>query len=118
MVTTGNAWNTHHFACLVGYGASAIVPYAAYDAVINWHGQTRIQNAMNNGKLKKTSAMQAVENYRKASDKGILKILSKMGISLLSSYSGAQIFESLGLDDEILLSAFKGTPRLVMSAVY
>ena len=77
MVTTGNAWNTHHFACLVGYGASAIVPYAAYDAVINWHGQTRIQNAMNSGKLKKVSVLQAIDNFRKASDKGLLKVSEK-----------------------------------------
>ena len=43
IVTTGQVWSTHHFACLIGYGASAIIPYIAYDAVINWHGQKRNQ---------------------------------------------------------------------------
>ena len=113
IVTTGSAWNTHHVAALVGYGASAVVPYAAYDAVLNWHGQTRIQNAMKSGKMSHISAMQAVDNYRKAMDKGLLKILSKMGISMLSSYHGAQIFESLGINDDVLQYAFKGTPSRV-----
>jgi glutamate synthase (ferredoxin) len=113
IVTTGSAWNTHHVATLVGYGASAVVPYAAYDAVINWHGQTRNQNAMKSGKMPHISVSQALTNYRKAMDKGLLKILSKMGISLLSSYHGAQIFESLGINDEVLDLAFKGTPSRV-----
>ena len=113
IVTTGSAWNTHHVAALVGYGASAVVPYAAYDAVLNWHGPTRIQNAMKSGKMSHISAMQAVDNYRKAMDKGLLKILSKMGISMLSSYHGAQIFESLGINDDVLQYAFKGTPSRV-----
>ena len=113
VVTTGQAWSTHHFACLVGYGASAVVPYAAYDAVINWHSQKRNQLAMERGDLKKISASQAIANFRKAADKGLLKILSKMGISLLTSYHGSQIFESIGLADDVLLKAFKGTPSRV-----
>ena len=110
MVTTGQAWSTHHFACLVGYGASAVVPYAAYDAVVNWHSLKRNQLAMERGDIPKISAAKAMTNYRKAIDKGLLKILSKMGISLLSSYHGAQIFEALGVADNVINTAFKGTP--------
>jgi glutamate synthase (ferredoxin) len=113
IITTGSAWNTHHIACLVGYGASAVVPYAAYASVINWHGQTRIQNAMKSGKMPQVSVTQALTNYRNAMDKGLLKILSKMGISLLSSYHGAQIFECLGVNDDVLDLVFKGTPSRV-----
>ena len=113
IITTGQAWSTHHFACLVGFGASAVLPYAAYDAVINWHGQKRNQLAMERGDIPSLSAAKAIANYRKAIDKGLLKVLSKMGISLLTSYQGAQIFESIGLADEVLLTAFKGTPSRV-----
>ena len=110
IVTTGQAWSTHHIATLVGFGASGVVPYAAYDAVINWHSQKRVQNGMERGDIAKMSASKALSNYRKALDKGILKILSKIGISLLTSYHGAQIFEALGLSDDVVTSVFKGTP--------
>merc|ERR1711871_1523737 len=110
VVTTGQAWSTHHIATLVGYGASAVVPYAAYNAVINWHSQKRVQNSMERGDVPKISATKALANYRKALDKGLLKILSKMGISLLTSYHGAQIFEALGISDEVISTVFKGTP--------
>ena len=113
VVTTGQAWATHHLACLVGYGASAVVPYAAYDAVINWHSQKRSQNAMLRGEFPTITAQDALRNYRKALEKGLNKILSKMGISLLTSYQGAQIFEAVGLADDVLMKAFTGTPSRV-----
>lgn len=113
VVTTGQAWATHHFACLVGYGASAILPYAAYDAVINWHGQKRNQLAMQRGDLPALSVEKALLNFRKSINKGLLKIMSKMGISLLTSYHGAQIFEAIGLGDEVVLKAFEGTSSRV-----
>jgi glutamate synthase (ferredoxin) len=75
----------------VGYGASAVVPYGAFDAVINWHGQKRIQNGMIRGDQPMISVDKAMYNFRKAIDKGLLKIMSKMGISLLTSYHGAQV---------------------------
>ena len=65
---------------------------------------------MERGDLPKLSAAKAIANYRKALDKGLLKILSKMGISLLTSYHGAQIFEALGLSDQVVSTVFKGTP--------
>eukprot|EP00531_Pseudo-nitzschia_arenysensis_P012222 CAMPEP_0116150370 /NCGR_PEP_ID=MMETSP0329-20121206/19503_1 /TAXON_ID=697910 /ORGANISM="Pseudo-nitzschia arenysensis, Strain B593" /LENGTH=1625 /DNA_ID=CAMNT_0003646863 /DNA_START=226 /DNA_END=5103 /DNA_ORIENTATION=+ len=109
LVETGAAWSTHHFACLVGYGANAVHPYMAFETVKQWHGQSRTQKMMKSGKLKETTLAEAQENYRIAVQNGLLKILSKIGISLLTSYSGAQIFEAIGLGEEIIDSSFKGT---------
>eukprot|EP01036_Dinobryon_divergens_P031507 gene31507-40915_t len=66
VISTGQVWATHHFACLIGYGASAVVPYVAYDAVINWHGQKRNQLAMVRGDIPTLSASKAMYNYRYA----------------------------------------------------
>ena len=85
----------------------------AYEAVINWHGQKRNQLSMQRGDIKPVSAEKALYNYKKSIDKGLLKILSKMGISLLTSYHGAQIFECIGLNDIVLNYAFKGTPSRI-----
>jgi glutamate synthase (ferredoxin) len=109
IIETGSAWSTHHFACLVGYGANAVHPYMALETVRQWHGQERTQKMMENGKVTKTTVGEAQANYRKAIEDGLLKILSKIGISLLTSYSGAQIFEGLGLSDEVIERSFKGT---------
>eukprot|EP01041_Mallomonas_annulata_P004704 gene4704-9324_t len=113
IITTGQAWSTHHLACLVGFGASAVLPYAAYDAVLNWHSQKRTQISMSKGDFPQLSPNDALKNYRKAMDKGLLKVLSKMGISLLTSYHGSQIFEALGLSDDVLKTFFPGTPSRV-----
>lgn len=78
----------------------------------------RVQLGMERGDTPKISADQAMYNYRKAIDKGLLKILSKMGISLLTSYHGAQIFEALGLADKVVLETFKGTPCRVSGLTY
>lgn len=109
VVETGGAWSTHHFACLVGYGANAVHPYLALETVKQWHALDKTQKMMESGKLKQTTVAQAQENYRYAVENGLLKILSKMGISLLTSYQGAQIFEALGLSDEVIARSFKGT---------
>lgn len=106
---TGSVWSTHHFACLVGYGANAVHPYMALESVKAWHGLEKTQKMMEAGKLQKTSVSEAQENYRKAVENGLLKILSKMGISLLTSYSGAQIFEALGIGEDAINRSFKGT---------
>jgi glutamate synthase domain-containing protein 2/glutamate synthase domain-containing protein 3 len=90
---------THHFSLLFGYGADCINPYLAYQAIDDLVDQGRI----------KLSKDQAKKNYRRAVEKGVKKILSKMGISTLSSYRGAQIFESLGLSEEIINKCFCGT---------
>jgi len=65
---------------------------------------------MERGDLPKLSVSKALQNYRKSLEKGLLKILSKMGISLLTSYHGAQIFEAIGLADDVIMKVFKGTP--------
>lgn len=109
IVETGSAWSTHHFACLIGYGANAVHPYLALETVKQWHQQDKIQKMMESGKLKMSTVAKAQQNYREAVENGLLKILSKMGISLLTSYSGAQIFEALGINDEVVDLCFKGT---------
>jgi glutamate synthase (ferredoxin) len=109
VIETGGAWSTHHFACLVGYGANAVHPYLALETVKQWHSSDKVHKQMEAGKLKKATVAQAQENYRTSVENGLLKILSKMGISLLTSYQGAQIFEALGLSQEVIDRSFKGT---------
>mmetsp|Transcript_15929 Transcript_15929/g.24801 ORF Transcript_15929/g.24801 Transcript_15929/m.24801 type:complete len:1699 (-) Transcript_15929:113-5209(-) len=109
IVETGAAWSTHHYACLVGYGASAVHPYMALETVKQWYGTKKTQNMMAKGKLTQITLEEAQNNYRTAVENGLLKILSKIGISLLSSYSGAQIFEAIGMGDDIIDRCFKGT---------
>lgn len=106
---TAQAWSTHHFACLVGYGASAVCPYLALDTVRHWWSQPRTQKMMETGKIPAISLVGAQENFRKSIQNGLLKILSKMGISLLASYHGAQIFEAIGIGGDLLETAFRGT---------
>ncbi|HEY9760901.1 MAG TPA: glutamate synthase large subunit [Trichocoleus sp.] len=109
VVDTAQCWSTHHFACLIGYGASAICPYLALESVRHWWADARTQKLMETGKLPVATLNGAQDNYRKAVEAGLLKILSKMGISLLSSYQGAQIFEAVGIGHDLLNLAFRGT---------
>lgn len=113
VVDTAQCWSTHHFACLIGYGASAICPYLALESVRQWWHDPRTQNLMENGKIDKITLPKALVNYRKSVEAGLLKILSKMGISLLASYHGAQIFEAIGLGAELVELAFAGTTSRV-----
>lgn len=109
VVDTAQCWSTHHFACLIGYGASAVCPYLALETVRQWWSDNRTQNLMQRGKLKQISATAAQANFRKSIEAGLLKILSKMGISLLASYQGAQIFEAIGIGGDLLNLGFSGT---------
>jgi glutamate synthase (ferredoxin) len=109
IVETAQCWSTHHFACLIGYGASAICPYLAFETTRQWWGKAKTQMQMQQGKIKALTITQVQDSYRKAVEGGLLKILSKMGISLLSSYSGAQIFEAIGIGEEVITNCFKGT---------
>ena len=109
IVNTAQCWSTHHFACLVGYGASAVCPYLALESVRQWWSDPKTQNLMKNERLETITLDTAQKNYRKSIEAGLLKILSKMGISLLSSYHGAQIFEALGLGTDVVELAFAGT---------
>ncbi|WP_017315318.1 glutamate synthase large subunit [Mastigocladopsis repens] len=109
VVDTAQCWSTHHFACLIGYGAAAICPYLALDSVRDWWLDPKTQQFMERGKITAISLEQAFANYRKAVEGGLLKILSKMGISLLSSYQAAQIFEAIGIGQDLLELGFYGT---------
>ena len=98
---TGEARDVQNFACLIGYGASAINPYVAIDT---------IREDIESGEYSENLTMEAaLANYRKAIENGILKIMSKMGISTISSYRGAQIFEAIGISDEVIDHCFFGT---------
>ncbi|MFA5430104.1 MAG: glutamate synthase large subunit [Candidatus Omnitrophota bacterium] len=100
IVESGEPREVHHFALLFGYGADCVAPYLAYEAVKHI-ARTQKESGIDEA--------QAVYNYRKAVEKGILKILSKMGISTLQSYRGAQIFEALGIGKEAIDLCFPGT---------
>ncbi|KAK2362867.1 glutamate synthase [NADH], amyloplastic [Trifolium repens] len=106
---TSQCFSTHQFACLIGYGASAVCPYLALETCRQWRLSNKTVNLMKNGKMPTVSIEQAQKNYCKAVKAGLLKILSKMGISLLSSYCGAQIFEIYGLGKEVVDVAFTGS---------
>jgi len=113
IVNTAQCWSTHHFACLIGYGASAVCPYLGLETVRSWWSDPKTQQFMERGKILAITLEKALENYRKAIEGGLLKILSKMGISLLSSYQGAQIFEAIGIGRELLDLGFCGTTSRV-----
>ena len=99
IVETGEAREIAHFALLFGYGASSVNPYLAFAA---------IDDLVESGQIKMKYS-EARHNYIKSIDKGLLKVLSKMGISTLRSYQGGQIFEALGISDEIINKYFTGT---------
>ena len=109
VVNTAQCWSTHHFACLIGFGAAAVCPYMALDTLRNWWSDPKTQQFMQRGKINAISLQQSLQNYAKAVENGLLKILSKMGISLLSSYQGAQIFEAIGIGGDLLNLGFYGT---------
>ena len=100
VLETGEAREVHHHCLLVGYGADAINPYLAFESL--WQ-------AARDGLLEGLDDDKIVALYRKAVAKGMLKVMAKMGISTLASYKGAQIFEALGLQDEIIARCFAGT---------
>ncbi len=103
---TGTVRDPHHYACLIGYGATAVYPYLAYEV---------IADLVKTGECK-APLDKALSNYRKGMDKGIYKVLSKMGISLVASYRGAQLFEAVGLNEEVIDLCLKGTVSRVSGA--
>ena len=104
IVESGEPRETHDFAVLLGYGASAINPYLAFET---------IGDIVDRGLVTDITFENATEKYTKASVKGIVKILSKMGISTIHSYRGAQIFEALGLNSDVVDRYFVGTPTRI-----
>ncbi|EJD05779.1 NADPH-dependent glutamate synthase [Fomitiporia mediterranea MF3/22] len=110
MVETGEAREVHHFCVLVGYGADAICPYLTMEAIHKVGRENLIKNDM--------TVEQLMINYRHSTDNGILKVMSKMGISTLQSYKAAQIFEALGLHEEVIAKCFIGTASRVQGATF
>ncbi|XP_076928130.1 ferredoxin-dependent glutamate synthase 1, chloroplastic/mitochondrial-like [Bidens hawaiensis] len=106
---TAQCFSTHHFACLIGYGASAVCPYLAFETCRQWRLSKKTVSLMRNGKMQMVTIEKAQNNFKKAVNAGLMKILSKMGISLLSSYCGAQIFEIYGLGQQVVDIAFTGS---------
>ena len=109
LVETGTARDAHHFACLIGYGATAVYPYLAYQTLFD---------LMRKGALKmEASARQELgRSYRRGIRKGLLKIMSKMGICTVASYRSAQLFEIVGLSDEVVKLCFEGTESRIQGA--
>jgi glutamate synthase (NADPH/NADH) large chain/glutamate synthase (ferredoxin) len=103
VIDTGEARDTHQIACLFGFGATAVCPYLGY-ATVRQVVATDTRNKLGDDITPEV----AMANYRKALEKGLLKIMSKMGISVLNSYQGAQIFEALGVGKEVVKYAFTG----------
>jgi len=99
VVESGEPREVHHFCCLAGYGAEAINPYLAFETLI----------AMSNELPQKLDEHDIVKRYIKSIDKGILKVMSKMGISTYQSYCGAQIFDAVGLKSDFVAEYFTGT---------
>src|SRR5512135_3477906 len=99
VVETGEPREVHHFACLAGYGAEAINPYLAFETLI----------AMKDDLPQKLDEKEIVKRYIKSIDKGLLKVMSKMGISTYQSYCGAQIFDAVGLRQDFVDKYFTGT---------
>ncbi|HYK67706.1 MAG TPA: glutamate synthase central domain-containing protein, partial [Streptosporangiaceae bacterium] len=100
IVETGDARECHHIALLLGYGAAAVCPYLAIESV---------EEMVRRGTLREVSESRAAANLVKALGKGVLKIMSKMGVSTVASYTGAQLFETVGLGPEVVDSCFVGT---------
>jgi glutamate synthase (NADPH/NADH) large chain len=101
ILEVGDIRETHHFATVLGYGAAAINPYLALETLYELRDEGVVDAGLNNG--------QVVAKYIKAVSSGLLKIFSKMGVSTLQSYQGAQIFEALGINSEVIDEYFTGT---------
>jgi len=141
VVETAQCWTSHHFACLLGYGASAVAPHLALTTVRHLalegrlHGETGDPHttpdpdatsagdphvvadgrcaAGNPDGAADTAAVRAVATYRTSLEYGLRKVLSKMGISLLASYHGAQLFEAVGIGADLIELGFPGTPSRI-----
>ncbi len=113
VVETAQCWSTHHLACLIGYGASAVCPWLTWETTRHWLAHPKTQSLIERGKLPTLTVDQAQANVKKALEDGLRKILSKIGISLLASYHGAQIFEAIGLGADLIQLAFSGTTSRV-----
>ncbi len=108
VIETATARDPHHFACLIGYGATAIYPYLAYESMAGLQRAGEMKEGMSSAKM--------AANFIKGIDKGLMKILSKMGISTIASYRGSQLFEIIGLADAVVELCFKATTSRLKGA--
>jgi glutamate synthase (NADPH/NADH) large chain len=99
LVEAGDAREVHHMALLIGFGAAAVNPYLAFET---------IEDMIRHGLIEGVPSRKAVRNYIKAAGKGVLKVMSKMGISTVASYTGAQVFEAIGLSQDLVDEYFTG----------
>ncbi len=104
VIEAGDVREVHHCALVLGYGASCINPYLAFES---------IEDMISSGRLTGISDRQACRNYIKALSKGVLKVMSKMGISTVQSYTGAQVFEAIGLSRDVIEKYFTHTPSRI-----
>src|ERR1700726_1005097 len=109
LIETGTAREPHHFACLIGYGATAVYPYMAYQVLFEMMRRGRV-------KLDFAARLELGRSYRAGLRKGLFKVMSKMGISTISSYRSSQLFEIVGLADEVVELCFTGTASRVQGA--
>jgi len=109
LVETGTARDAHHFACLIGYGATAVYPYLAYQTLFDLMRKGAV-------KMEADARQELGRGYRRAIRKGLFKIMSKMGISTIASYRSAQLFEIVGLSDEVVGLCFEGTDSRIQGA--
>ena len=110
VIETGEAREVHHHCLLIGYGADAINPYLAFEALWQARRDALMDPSLDDDKI--------VAAYRKGVAKGMLKVMAKMGISTLQSYKGAQIFEALGLKDEVIDKCFVGTASRIQGVSF
>ncbi|PWN56463.1 glutamate synthase large subunit [Abyssibacter profundi] len=109
IVDTATARDSHHFACLIGFGASCVHPYLAYECLFDM---------LRTGEIRDRERADLGRAFRKGINKGLYKIMSKMGISTIASYRGAQLFEIVGLSDEIVQRCFPGTVSRVQGTAF
>jgi len=109
VVESATVRDPHQFAALIGYGATAVCPYLALEA---------LSDMLETGDIKEIEETALSQNYRRGINKGLYKILSKMGISTIASYRGSQLFEIVGLKNEVVTACFKGTTSRIEGAGY
>ncbi|TLS28874.1 hypothetical protein PpBr36_01824 [Pyricularia pennisetigena] len=110
VVETAEAREVHHMCVLLGYGADAVNPYLAMECILKLNREKLIKKELTDEML--------IYNYKHSCDGGILKVMSKMGISTLASYKGAQIFEALGVDDSVVERCFRGTASRIKGVTF
>ncbi|KAK2072945.1 hypothetical protein P8C59_007264 [Phyllachora maydis] len=110
IVETAEAREVHHMCVLLGYGADGINPYLAMECILKLNREKLIKKQLSDDTL--------IRNYKHSCDGGILKVMSKMGISTLASYKGAQIFEALGIDETVVERCFRGTASRIRGVTF